>query len=125
MRSATTTQLRMPKRAADCNAGLLLNASDWVKSDVEIMFSPRLIRSARLPGAGFRLGSRYCRGVGSAGSVHGPRVATRLKYSPSHVASAPEVASHSRRALSRIDSNTGARLPGEVLMTCRTSAVAA
>ena len=36
----------------------------------------------------------------------------------------PKAASHSRIAFSSIASNTGARSPGEELMTCNTSAVA-
>jgi len=36
----------------------------------------------------------------------------------------PKLASHSRVAFSSIASNTGARSPGEELMTCNTSAVA-
>ena len=44
--------------------------------------------------------------------------------SPSKVRSTPNAASHSRIALSSIASNTGARSPGEELMTCNTSAVA-
>ena len=36
----------------------------------------------------------------------------------------PNAASHSRIAFSSIASNTGARLPGEALITCNTSAVA-
>ena len=36
----------------------------------------------------------------------------------------PNAAPHRRIAFSSIASNTGARLPGEALMTCNTSAVA-
>jgi hypothetical protein len=46
------------------------------------------------------------------------------KTLPSQVFSEPIAASHTRIAFSRIASNTGARLPGEELMTCNTSAVA-
>ena len=45
------------------------------------------------------------------------------EWSPSTVKAATD-APHSRIAFSSIASNTGARLPGEALMTCNTSAVA-
>src|ERR1700756_1456070 len=53
-----------------------------------------------------------------------PRAATARPRSPSTLKTWPYAAPHRRNALSRIASNTGARLPGEALMTCKTSAVA-
>jgi hypothetical protein len=52
------------------------------------------------------------------------RYASRRKYSPSGVNRTPKATSHNRIAFSRIASNTGARSPGELLMTRNTSAVA-
>ena len=44
--------------------------------------------------------------------------------SPSYIVKLPNAASHSRIAFSSIASNTGARSPGDELITCSTSAVA-
>src|SRR6516162_4424904 len=53
-----------------------------------------------------------------------PRIATARKLSPSARVRSPCAAPHKVCAFSRIAAKTGARSPGEELMTCNTSAVA-
>ena len=60
-------------------------------------------------------------GIGLRGT---PRIAAAWNRSPSIDRKVAEAAPHSRIAFSSIASNTGARSPGEELMTCNTSAVA-
>ena len=59
----------------------------------------------------------------SAKAAGTPSSATLSNRSP-HTSGVPNDAPHSRIALSSTASNTGARLPGEALITCNTSAVA-
>jgi hypothetical protein len=51
-------------------------------------------------------------------------MATPRNFSPSQSCRLPQTAPHSVCAFSTIDWNTGTRSPGELLMTCNTSAVA-
>ena len=60
----------------------------------------------------------------STSSAGTPRSATARKSSPSKVKKVPKAASQRRIAFSSVASNTGARSPGEELMTCNTSEVA-
>ena len=53
-----------------------------------------------------------------------PRTATARTYSPSKICKLPWTTPQRLCAFSSIASNTGARSPGEELMTCNTSAVA-
>ena len=48
-----------------------------------------------------------------------PRIATPRNFSPSQSCRLPQAAPHSVCAFSTIDWNTGARSPGELLMTCK------
>src|SRR5205823_923001 len=81
--------------------------------------SPRSICPTELSG-----GNRNARRPTSASAAGGPRSATERKSSPSQITNAPNEASQRVWAFSRITSKTGARSPGEELMTCNTWAVA-
>ena len=64
-------------------------------------------------------GSRSRYALKSGGTL---RERARRTTSPSETNKAPNAASHNRIAFSSIASNTGARSPGEALITCNTSA---
>ena len=82
--------------------------------------SPRFSRSAAVPGR-TRLGA-WRKSANAEGTS---RKATIWTFSPSNRTKVPYAASHRRIALSSMASKTGARSPGEELMTPNTSAIAA
>src|SRR6516164_91362 len=86
------------------------------------MPSPFIIRAKGEPSSA---GENEPRSQAHSMNFGSPCAAARWKRSPSQVRRTPKGASHSRVAFSSIALNTGARSPGEELMTCNTSAVAA
>ena len=113
--SATRKPVRIPARV--CAYATVPGAV--ARSSSRTIFSPLAMRASDGEGTG---SGRLCNH--STYSSVAPWTAAARKRLPSYVHRIPDAASHNRVAFSSIAFQTGARLPGELLMTPNTSAVA-
>ena len=124
MRSATPSEVRMPANSTAIASDVIIAIGRRLPhvTGCGRLRSPRTIaecEAARACGSDRAAALvRRCADRGRSIATSGKRLAVEGTQR------LPDAASHSRTAFSSIASNTGARSPGEELMTCKTSAVA-